>query len=93
MQAPFSRLLFLAVPATPSRAARPLPVVDVYKSPPCDGCSKWVNHLESNGFKVRGLVVPAMPIGSPGMETGNRKNRYDVSLVDKQGDIQPYASH
>lgn len=29
-----------------------LPVVTVYKSPTCGCCSKWVSHLESNGFVV-----------------------------------------
>ena len=29
-----------------------LPVVTVYKSPTCGCCSKWVKHLESNGFVV-----------------------------------------
>ncbi len=29
-----------------------LPVVTVYKSPTCGCCSKWVEHLESNGFVV-----------------------------------------
>ena len=95
--------------------------ITVYKSPYCGCCSKWVDHLRANGFKVntvavddmlaikakynlpqsltschtavvdgriieghvpadlirrflsertdfRGLAVPGMPIGSPGME-------------------------
>lgn len=27
--------------------------VTVYKSPTCDCCSKWVEHLKKNGFRVR----------------------------------------
>ena len=27
--------------------------VDVYKSPTCGCCSKWVDHLRSHGFQVR----------------------------------------
>ncbi len=27
-------------------------VIEVYKSPSCDCCGKWVSHLEQNGFKV-----------------------------------------
>lgn len=26
--------------------------IDVYKSPSCDCCNKWISHLEQNGFKV-----------------------------------------
>lgn len=31
----------------------PLPVIDVYKSPTCGCCSKWVDHLRQAGFEVR----------------------------------------
>lgn len=41
---------------------------------------------------ARGLAVPGMPIGSPGMEQGNRKDRYDVLLFDKAGKTRVYAS-
>jgi hypothetical protein len=30
-----------------------LPVVDVYKTPTCGCCSKWVDHLQEAGFGVR----------------------------------------
>ncbi|MBF0266612.1 MAG: DUF411 domain-containing protein, partial [Gammaproteobacteria bacterium] len=30
-------------------------VVTVYKSPTCGCCSKWVSHLEKNGFKVKSV--------------------------------------
>jgi hypothetical protein len=29
------------------------PTIDVYKSATCGCCSKWVEHLKSNGFTVR----------------------------------------
>ena len=32
-----------------------------------------------------GLAVPGMPIGSPGMEMGDRRDAYDVLLVAKTG--------
>lgn len=32
-----------------------------------------------------GLAVPGMPVGSPGMEYGDRKDPYDVYLIDKTG--------
>jgi hypothetical protein len=39
-----------------------------------------------------GLAVPGMPIGSPGMEQGGRKDRYDVLLFDKTGKTRVYAT-
>ncbi len=39
-------------------AQPPLPVVDVYKSPTCGCCSKWIDHLQQNGFEVRAHDVP-----------------------------------
>jgi hypothetical protein len=121
-------------------------VVDVYKSPTCGCCGKWIDHLKANGFTVRshdtndvvshkarlgvpfgygschtaevggylveghvpareirrllkekpgvrGLVVPAMPMGSPGMEEGGRKDAYDVFLVNKDGTTKPFAHY
>ncbi len=39
---------------------------------------------------ARGLTVPGMPIGSPGMEQGNRRQAFDVYLVDHQGNTSVY---
>jgi hypothetical protein len=39
-----------------------------------------------------GLAVPNMPIGSPGMEQGNRREPYDVLLVQRNGKTSVYAS-
>ncbi len=41
---------------------------------------------------ARGLAVPGMPIGSPGMEQGSRKDPYDVILFDAAGKTRVYAS-
>lgn len=41
---------------------------------------------------ARGLAVPGMPMGSPGMEQGGRKDRYDVLLFDKAGRTRVFAS-
>jgi len=30
-------------------------VITVYKSPTCGCCSKWISHLEENGFKVKAI--------------------------------------
>jgi len=115
----------------------------VYKSPTCGCCTKWVDHLEDNGFsvkvhnrsnmgpikaelgvprhlqschtakvsgyvveghvpadeitrllterpQVRGLAVPGMPMGSPGME-GLRKDAYDVLAIQDNGRTTVYA--
>ncbi len=40
-----------------------------------------------------GLTVPDMPIGSPGMESGDRRDPYDVLLVKKDGGTTVYASY
>lgn len=42
--------------------------------------------------KARGLAVPAMPMGSPGME-GPRKEPYDVLLIHANGDTSRYARY
>lgn len=123
------------------------PLVTVYKSPTCNCCGLWVEHLEASGFKVdvvpkanvmpikeklgvpagmgschtaevdgyvieghvpaqdihrllkerptaRGLAVPGMPIGSPGMEMGNRRDPYHVYLfADKASEPVVFTSH
>ncbi len=50
----FLSILALTVIFIPNqtRADTALPTVTVYKSPTCGCCSKWVKHLESNGFVV-----------------------------------------
>lgn len=40
-----------------------------------------------------GLAVPGMPIGSPGMEMGSEKERYEVLLVKKDGSREVFAKH
>ncbi|MHB8938384.1 MAG: DUF411 domain-containing protein [Thiobacillus sp.] len=43
--------------------------------------------------RARGLVVPAMPVGSPGMEVGGRKDPYEVLLVNPDGSTRTYAQY
>lgn len=141
----FGVMLLSAIASTAWAASDQL-IVDVYKSPTCGCCSKWVDHLRANGFQVRahntqevsahkirlgvpagfgschtaqvggylieghvpaneiqrllkekpnarGLAVPAMPMGSPGMEAGGRKDVYDVFLVNRDGATQTYAHY
>jgi hypothetical protein len=42
--------------------------------------------------KLVGLAVPGMPAGSPGMEMGSRKDRYDVVAFAAGGKHWTYAS-
>lgn len=42
---------------------------------------------------IRGLVVRGMPIGSPGMEQGNRKNAFKVVAIRKDGSTFLYSTH
>ena len=42
---------------------------------------------------IQGIVVPGMPIGSPGMEQGDQKEVYQTFSYTKDGSISVYASH
>ena len=58
-------------------------------------------HVPANDIKrllkerppVSGLAVPGMPSGSPGMEQGGHKDRYDVLTFDKQGKTGVYTRY
>ena len=49
-----------------------------------------IKRLLSERPDARGLTVPGMPIGSPGMEQGDRRQAYDVYLIDNQGNASAY---
>jgi len=122
--------------------------LDVYKSPTCGCCKKWIEHIEDNGFQskthsirdvsfikskkgiepryrschtavskegyvfeghvpakyiqqflsekhddnVIGLSVPAMPVGSPGMEVDDKFGPYRVLLLKSDGTNEIYAN-
>jgi hypothetical protein len=55
-------LLAALLVAHPKRiGAEPPPsVIEVYKSPTCGCCSKWVEHLRAHGFTVRATDTSAM---------------------------------
>lgn len=40
-----------------------------------------------------GLTVPGMPVGSPGMEHGDRRDPYDVLIFAEDGSTEVFASH
>lgn len=44
--------------------------------------------------KIKGLVLPGMPLGSPGMEVPGRPiDPYTVEAVQPDGQTKPYANH
>lgn len=52
-----------------------------------------VKRLLSEKPDVFGLSVPGMPVGSPGMEMGERVDRYSVVAIDKKGNTQVFNQH
>lgn len=43
--------------------------------------------------KAKGLAVPGMPIGSPGMEVGEQRDAYDVLLLTDEDPPSVFARH
>jgi hypothetical protein len=125
---------------------KPQPRLQVYKSPTCQCCEKWLKHIEQHGFistahnqtslstfksdkgiapqyrschtavskagyifeghvpakfihqflanppeNAIGLAVPGMPIGSPGMEVGDKFMPYQVLLLNADNSYVVYA--
>ena len=121
------------------------PTIEVYKTPTCGCCKKWMDHMEEAGFKVkstdlrdlspvkrqhkvpleasachtavvdgyvieghvpakdiqrllaekpevRGLVVPGMPLGSPGMEHP-MPEAYSVYTLGPEGKLTVFSSY
>jgi hypothetical protein len=53
-----SAVLFAVLLSTAAAVQRkPSPVVEVFKSPTCGCCSKWVEYMRKNGFAVRATNV------------------------------------
>jgi hypothetical protein len=50
-----------------------------------------IKRLLAEKPKVKGLAVPGMPVGSPGMEQGNVKEPYDVVSFDQAGRTAVFA--
>jgi hypothetical protein len=51
-----------------------------------------IKRLLAEKPKARGLAVPSMPLGSPGME-GPRKDLYDVFLIKVDGSTSVYQHY
>lgn len=43
--------------------------------------------------QAAGLAVPGMPVGAPGMEVGDRKDPFEVLLVDRKGQSSVFARY
>ncbi|SDW84913.1 DUF411 domain-containing protein [Marinobacter mobilis] len=52
-----------------------------------------IRRLLAEAPAARGLSVPGMPAGSPGMEMGDRQDPYTVMLFNEAGQTQPFAQH
>ncbi|MGH8177809.1 MAG: DUF411 domain-containing protein [Steroidobacter sp.] len=52
-----------------------------------------VQRLLTEKPKAKGLTVPGMPIGSPGMEQGDRVDPYEVLLVHEGGGTSVYSTY
>jgi hypothetical protein len=55
--------------------------------------AKDVKQLLREKPDVRGLSVPGMPVGSPGMERGNRVEPYEVLAFTPAGDTTVFAQY
>ena len=54
---------------------------------PADIIHRFLTNPPPNAI---GLAVPGMPVGSPGMEMGNRHDEYDIFLLNKDGNDVVY---
>ena len=52
-----------------------------------------VKRLLKSKAKVKGIAVPGMPIGSPGMEQGPRQDAYSVVSFDSAGKIAEFNKY
>ena len=52
-----------------------------------------VQRLLKTHPKAKGIAVPGMPMGSPGMEQGARRQGYSVMLFDDRGGVSEYQKY
>lgn len=52
-----------------------------------------VKRLLAEAPDTLGLSVPGMPIGSPGMEMGDRHDHYQVLMFNDRGQTRVFAEH
>ena len=52
-----------------------------------------IHRLLAEKLEAAGLAVPGMPIGSPGMEQGDRQDPYTTVLFDTRGQSTAFQTH
>jgi hypothetical protein len=52
-----------------------------------------IRRLIADAPNAKGLAVPGMPVGSPGMEMGDRKDSYQVLMFNESGQTQVFSEH
>jgi hypothetical protein len=55
--------------------------------------AREIHRLLAERPRARGLSVPGMPVGSPGMEQGERREAYEVLLLQHDGTPSVYARY
>ncbi|EKV26461.1 CopG protein [Caenispirillum salinarum AK4] len=56
---------------------------------PADTLARFLKEAPAD---ARGIAVPGMPIGSPGMEQGGYTEPYDIVTFESDGDVEVYES-
>ncbi len=52
-----------------------------------------IKHFLQQKPKFTGLAVPGMPLGTPGMESGNRKQPFAIVAFDKKGKVEVFKEY
>jgi hypothetical protein len=68
--------------ATPKTETSAWPVIEVYKDPTCGCCSKWVEHLQGEGFTVRSFNAPNLAALKVSHGVPSRVQSCHTALVD-----------
>ena len=55
--------------------------------------AREIQRLLTDRPEAVGLAVPDMPLGSPGMDFGKRRDAYDVFLIRQDGSTEVFASY
>ena len=63
-------------------AQRPQPVVEVYKSPTCGCCTKWVTHLQAHGFATRVTNLEDLSQSKAKYQVPGRMQACHTAVVD-----------